>query len=134
MVAIEGGFRTQSGELFNELPDRFSDAFVFIGAGYYSSAFAHGIELGWLAAVLSIITAYVRTLGAAMGAGQHFLGPMAKQHRMAIMTGVCLAEPVGVMLGFPVTIVMTALGVVCVGCLVTIIRRCRRIASALETP
>jgi hypothetical protein len=26
MVAVEGGFRTKSGEIFNELPDRFADA------------------------------------------------------------------------------------------------------------
>ena len=34
MVAIEGGFKTKSGEIFNELPDRFADAFIFVGAGY----------------------------------------------------------------------------------------------------
>src|SRR6185436_11680096 len=34
MVAIEGGFKTKSGEIFNELPDRFADAFILIGAGY----------------------------------------------------------------------------------------------------
>ncbi|MGA3179044.1 MAG: hypothetical protein ABSF38_01730 [Verrucomicrobiota bacterium] len=34
MVAIEGGFKTKAGEIYNELPDRFSDAFIFIGAGY----------------------------------------------------------------------------------------------------
>src|SRR5437016_4530044 len=34
MVAIEGGFKTRSGEIFNELPDRFSDAFILVGAAY----------------------------------------------------------------------------------------------------
>lgn len=34
MVAIEGGFKTKSGEIFNELLDRFADAFIFVGAGY----------------------------------------------------------------------------------------------------
>ena len=34
MVAVEGGFRTKSGEVFNELPDRFADAFVVIGCAY----------------------------------------------------------------------------------------------------
>src|SRR5439155_6657547 len=34
MVAVEGGFRTKSGEIYNELPDRFADAFILIGAGY----------------------------------------------------------------------------------------------------
>src|ERR1044071_7839320 len=26
MVAVEGGFKTKSGEIYNELPDRFADA------------------------------------------------------------------------------------------------------------
>ena len=47
-------------------------------------------ELGWTAAVLSLITAYVRALGASMGAGQQFVGPMAKQQRMAAMTAACV--------------------------------------------
>src|SRR5262245_62149877 len=34
MVAVEGGFKTKSGEVFNELPDRFSDIFIFLAAGY----------------------------------------------------------------------------------------------------
>src|ERR1700752_2635530 len=34
MVAVEGGFQTKSGEIFNELPDRFADVFVLVGAGY----------------------------------------------------------------------------------------------------
>src|SRR5690349_8777496 len=34
MVAIEGGFKTKSGEVYNELPDRFSDIFIFLGAAY----------------------------------------------------------------------------------------------------
>ena len=34
MVAVEGGFKTKSGEIFNELPDRFSDVFVLLGGGY----------------------------------------------------------------------------------------------------
>ena len=90
MVAIEGGFKTKAGEIFNELPDRFSDAFIFIGAGYALPEFAWSRELGWAAAVLAVITAYVRALGASMGAGQHFIGPMAKQQRMALMTAACL--------------------------------------------
>ena len=32
MVAVEGGFRTKLGEIFNELPDRFADAFVLSAA------------------------------------------------------------------------------------------------------
>lgn len=34
MVAVEGGLGTPSGELFNEVPDRISDAAALICAGY----------------------------------------------------------------------------------------------------
>lgn len=64
MVAVEGGFRTKSGELFNELPDRFSDAFIIVGCGYSFAEPSWLRELAWTAAVLAIIAAYVRTLGA----------------------------------------------------------------------
>src|SRR5207237_9019762 len=84
MVAVEGGFRTKSGEIYNELPDRFADALIFVGAGYSLSTWATLPALGWAAAVLAVITAYVRTLGASVGAAQYFIGPMAKQQRMAI--------------------------------------------------
>lgn len=136
MVAVEGGFRTKSGEIFNELPDRFADAFILIGAGYAAKEVQGGMVLGWSAAVLAIITAYVRTLGAAAGAGQCFLGPMAKQHRMAVMTGAFLLAAVGG--GLSTTsgahLVAVGLGVVVVGAVVTIIRRTMRIIHTLENP
>jgi phosphatidylglycerophosphate synthase len=34
MVAVEGGLRTKSGEIFNELPDRISDVVIFVGVGH----------------------------------------------------------------------------------------------------
>jgi phosphatidylglycerophosphate synthase len=132
MVAIEGGFKTKAGEIFNELPDRFSDAFIFIGAAYSVRDCSYTRELGWAAAVLAMITAYVRALGASMGAGQHFIGPMAKQQRMAVMTAACLIAaltPVWARLQY---IIPAALALVVAGCLVTIFRRCRRIAGAME--
>jgi phosphatidylglycerophosphate synthase len=132
MVAIEGGMKTKAGEIYNELPDRFSDAFIFIGASYATPALQGSLELGWAAAVLAVITAYVRALGASMGAGQQFAGPMAKQQRMALMTAACLVAacaPFWPQLNRAVPIALT--GVV-VGCFVTIFRRCRLIARAME--
>jgi len=132
MVAIEGGFKTKAGEIFNELPDRFSDAFIFIGAAYSLPEFAWTRELGWTAAVLAIITAYVRALGASMGAGQQFIGPMAKQQRMALMTAACL---IGTLAPFWPSLAKTippALGLVVVGCVITIFRRCCLIAREME--
>lgn len=82
MVAMEGGKSTKSGELYNDIPDRVSDSILFIALGYSISS----IELGYLAALFAMMTAYVRVLGASMNAGSIFKGPMAKQHRMAILT------------------------------------------------
>jgi phosphatidylglycerophosphate synthase len=87
MVAVEGRKGAPTGDLWNEAPDRISDAATLIGAGY-----AAGSEpvLGWAAAVVAIFVAYVRALGASAGVGQIFLGPMAKPHRMALMTVACV--------------------------------------------
>ena len=133
MVAIEGGFKTKAGEIFNELPDRFSDAFIFIGAGYSLPEFAWTQELGWAAAVLAVTTAYVRALGASMGAGQHFIGPMAKQQRMALMTGACVVGAAAPLWPPLVNVMPLALGIITVGCVITIFRRCGRIARVMES-
>jgi phosphatidylglycerophosphate synthase len=87
MVAISSGKASAVGELFNELPDRISDAATLAGLGY---AVGSQSVLGWVAAVLAVITAYVRTLGKSVGAGSDFSGPMAKQQRMFVVTAVCL--------------------------------------------
>src|SRR6185436_1400273 len=95
------------------------------GAGYADASL---VWLGWTAAALAVITAYVRTLGAAMGAGQHFVGQMQKTHRMAVMAVACVA---GVMVslfgGSVVPVLRFALLVIGVGCLITIVVRCRQI-------
>jgi phosphatidylglycerophosphate synthase len=133
MVAIEGGFKTEAGEIFNELPDRFSDAFIFIGAAYSVPYFVWTHELGWSAAVLAVITAYVRALGASMGAGQQFIGPMAKQQRMALMTAACLVGAFAPLWPLLARIIPLALALVVIGCVATIFRRCHRIAREMES-
>lgn len=62
MVAIEGGKKSANGDLYNDIPDRFSDMFLIIPAGYVAGGI--GIELGWLAAILAVMTAYFRWIGA----------------------------------------------------------------------
>ena len=133
MVAIEGGCKTPAGEIFNELPDRFSDAFIFIGAAYTVPACAWTRELGWTAAVLAVTTAYVRALGASMGAGQHFIGPMAKQQRMALMTAACAIAACAPLAPKLAMVIPAVLTIVTAGCLVTVFRRCRRIAAEMRT-
>jgi phosphatidylglycerophosphate synthase len=87
MVAIEGGKASPLGELYNEVPDRVSDAATLIGAGY---ALGGDVALGFLAACVALFTAYVRALGRAAGAPQEFCGPMAKQQRMFTVTILAL--------------------------------------------
>ncbi len=132
MVAIEGGCKTKSGEVFNELPDRFADAFILIGAGFAASEWRGGMVLGWVAALLAIGTAYVRALGAAAGAGQCFLGPMAKQHRMAVMTVASLGAAVAGFFGYGVCVIFAALVAVVAGAAVTVGRRTLWVVRALE--
>lgn len=132
MVAVEGGFKTKSGEIYNELPDRFADAFILVGAGYAQGHDERSCMAGWAAAVAAVMTAYVRTLGAAAGASQQFIGPMAKQHRMAIMTMACLLAAVGAWQKWQVSFLLWALWVVLIGCVITIGRRCVRIVRELE--
>src|SRR5262249_30222161 len=133
MVALEGGRGTKSGEVFNDAPDRLADVLVFVGAGYALRWPEWASTLGWVAALLAVLTAYVRILGGSLGLVQDFCGPMAKQHRMALMTVACLLSVVepwvsdrqGLVLGL-------ALALVILGSGVTVWRRLRRIVHALE--
>lgn len=154
MVAIEGGKQTRVGVLYNELPDRVSDAATLIGAGY--AAMSEPV-LGWLAALLAVMTAYVRAVGKAEGTGNDFCGPMAKPHRMAVMTVVCVLSaawpnswtpwlPRSITLwpatpsamqqtSTQATVSFVSLGllVIVLGTLITCVRRILRIARTLES-
>lgn len=132
LVAIEGGRKTKSGELFNEFPDRISDVLILLGAGFSVPGNPWLLQLGWGAAVISLIVAYVRALGASAGAGQCFLGPMAKPHRMALMTAACVAAIAGLPWGFRDEILAGALILVIAGGLVTTVRRTVAVVRTLE--
>jgi phosphatidylglycerophosphate synthase len=87
MVAVEGNRRSPEGELYNEIPDRISDSFTIIGAGYALSGWP---LMGFIAALLAVMTAYIRAVGKGTGLPSDFGGPMAKQQRMALITIVSL--------------------------------------------
>src|SRR5881398_3391076 len=87
MVALVSARASKVGELYNEVRDRVSDAAVFIGAGY---AWGGDVALGYIATILAIFTAYVRAAGKIAGAPNEFCGPMAKQHRMLVVTLICV--------------------------------------------
>ncbi|WP_324682876.1 CDP-alcohol phosphatidyltransferase family protein [Bibersteinia trehalosi] len=90
MVAVEGGKKTANGAIFNEFPDRVADSLFLIALGY-ATPFPW---LGWLAALLAALTAYIRVFGGSVGLPQRFQGPMAKQQRMATLTIGCLLTAV----------------------------------------
>ena len=132
MVAVEGGKGGPLGGIYNDLPDRLADPLLLAAAGYTAWPLPFAVELGWLAAVGSLLTAYVRVLGKSLGASTSFAGPMAKQHRMALLTAGCA---VAAGLGFvglarwPLYVVLT---IIVVGCVVTCCRRLSFIAADLR--
>jgi phosphatidylglycerophosphate synthase len=133
MVAIESGRASPVGELYNEVPDRVSDAAVLIGAGY---AVGGAIGLGYLAACAALFTAYVRAAGKAAGAPQEYCGPMAKQQRMALLTLVALYSALAPAAWQPTWqergLMAAGLLVILLGSLLTALRRLARIAANLR--
>lgn len=128
MVAVEGGKSTPTGALYNEVPDRVADSLLLVALGY-----ASGLPwAGWLAALLATATAYVRTLGGALGQPQDFRGPMAKQHRMALLTLACVVAPFEAMFAGSRHALVVAVLVIAAGSLLTCATRLRAIAGRLE--
>jgi len=133
MVAVASNRASAMGELYNEIPDRVSDAAILIGAGYAAGG---DVVLGFTATCLAIMTAYIRAVGKSCGAKDLFVGPMAKPHRMFTVTVACLyiaATPVawqptwegrGVMAG--------ALLLIAAGACVACVRRLGRISRHLR--
>jgi phosphatidylglycerophosphate synthase len=128
MVAVEGGKKSATGELWNEIPDRIADPILLVCAGW-----AVGEPwLGALAAWAAVMTAYVRAVGAALTGRQDFCGPFAKQQRMACLTLAALlgaAEPLWNGNG---QVMRWALALIAAGTLVTLVRRLLRLAAKLN--
>src|SRR5881409_1606650 len=136
MVALASGRTSKAGELYNEVPDRISDAAVFIGAGF---AWGGNITLGYVATILAIFTAYVRAAGKIAGAPNEFCGPMAKQHRMLVVTLICVYSAITPrswqMITFndsQIGLMTLALVVIIVGCVMPVIPQMGEIARALK--
>ena len=134
LVAVEHGRGGPLGPVWNELPDRFADVLLLVGAGYGAAlaGAAWGAPAGWLAAVLAVLTAYVRELGRGLGRPSDFCGPGAKPHRMAALTGAAVlaaAEPLwggrGATLG-------CGLALVCALAALTAVRRTLHLAHGLK--
>ncbi len=128
LIAVEGRRGTKIGVLYNEIPDRISDTLLIVGLGYSA-----GLGwLGWAGAVLAAITAYIRTLGGALGFEQDFRGPLAKPQRMALLSLVCILA-FGESL-FRDALAVPTLGVaaLALGALATCVTRTLALAKQLE--
>lgn len=128
MVAVEGGQATATGVLYNEVPDRVSDSVLLVALGV---AAGHP-GWGWAAALLAVGTAYVRTLGGALGRPLDFRGPMAKQHRMAVMTVACVLAPLEWRWAGSTHVLWLAAVVITAGAALTCATRLRAIARNLR--
>jgi phosphatidylglycerophosphate synthase len=82
MVALASGKASRTGEIANELPDRISDVVIFVGVAH--SGLCHVLS-GYWAAIFALFTAYVGTLGQAVGAQREFSGLMTKPWRMVTL-------------------------------------------------
>ena len=128
MVAVRCGKASPVGELYNEVPDRVSDAAILIGLGYAAHS---NVLLGLWATSVALMVAYIRAMGKVAGAHQEFCGPMAKPQRMALVTLGAL-----IMAMLPAALVSCVptltLWIICVGGALTAVRRLVRIAAALR--
>ena len=133
MVAVESGQASPVGELYNEVPDRVSDAVILVGLGYAAGG---SVAIGLAAAVAAVFTAYVRAQAVVAGAPQDFCGPMAKPQRMFVITVVAVWCGVTPAAWQPVTAGGHGIPAACallvlVGCVVTALRRLIRSGRAL---
>ena len=132
LLAVEAKLGSPTGELYNDVPDRFADIVILVAAGY-AIAWDWGGALGWAAAAAALLTAYVRVLGGALGARQHFLGPMAKPHRMAVLTAALLLSLVELSAAeFEGRLIAVALALILAGSLATFARRLSLVARELS--
>jgi phosphatidylglycerophosphate synthase len=133
LLAIEGGLKSKTGDLYNEIPDRIADVLILVGAGFAVVDLPWASTVAWSAALLAVLTAYIRLLGGSFGFKQDFVGPMAKQHRMFTLTLGTLGAAVEIVSRGTSWCLYVALWIIAIGSLVTMVRRVRRITSRLLT-
>jgi hypothetical protein len=102
---------------------------ILAAAGYAARELPTAPILGWAAAVAALFTAYVRVLGGALGLRQHFIGPMAKQHRMFVLTVAAMLAAVEILTSGTARAIPAALAVILAGSMLTAMRRLHRVAA-----
>jgi phosphatidylglycerophosphate synthase len=134
VIAVEARQRTVTGGLWNEVPDRITDAATLIGAGYALGSYP---SLGWAAALSATLVSYLRVQCRLLGARMDYCGPMAKPTRMTV---IALAALWMAMVPTPVLgtgefgAMALALAIVAIGGALTFVRRLRRAIRNLTLP
>jgi phosphatidylglycerophosphate synthase len=128
MVAIEGKLQSATGALYNEIPDRIADSLIIVALGYAIDE----SYIGWYGALAAAVTAYIRVLGGALGLKQDFRGPMAKPHRMAVVTAGCILGAIELRLAGSHWILTAAAWIVAIGSTITCGTRALAIARQLR--
>ena len=82
MVALSSGKASLRGEILNDLPDRISDVLIFAGVAH--CGLNNPLPAYW-AIIFALLTAYVGTLGQAVGVQREFSGIMSKPWRMVTL-------------------------------------------------
>jgi len=82
MVALAAKKASLRGEILNDLPDRVSDVLIFAGVAH--SGLCNPFAAYWVA-IMALFTAYVGTLGQAVGARREYGGVMSKPWRMVAL-------------------------------------------------
>ncbi len=133
MVAIEYNKKSIYGNLFNDIPDRFADVLIIMGAGLYSyfheKTFYNTLTIAWINAILAVLTAYIRVLGASVGTPMFFNGIMSKPRRMAILT---IATLLALIPNTNINFVYISLVIMLIGQVFTVTKRIRLIAEHLK--
>jgi phosphatidylglycerophosphate synthase len=133
LMAVEGGLKSKTGDLYNDLPDRVSDVITLLCVGYSLTGWSWGPLMGWTASLLAVLTAYIRLLGGASGATQHFIGPMAKQQRMGLLTVAAILAAGEKLLSMTPIVLPLALILIAAGSIVTSVRRLLRVSNDLNS-
>lgn len=131
LLAVEGGLRSPTGELFNEIPDRLADALILVPFGYAGGT-PWTIALGWAAACGAVFTAYLRAMSAALLHRHDFCGPMAKPQRMAAVTIGSLGMLADGLLSLGLPLVLWTMVFINAGIVITSWRRIAHLAQGLR--
>ena len=105
-----------------------ADSLLIVALGYAVGWPA----LGWFGALAAALTAYIRVFGGALGQAQSFRGPMAKQHRMAVLTVACLLGAAELAFAQTYWALRIAAWIIALGALLTCVTRSRAITAALH--